>query len=407
MIVICLAITVGCNQNINTVSDPHFDESGMLIRDTTDSATFEVKSPTKVKFYVEVSGSMNGFFRANCPTDFKSDVWEIVNYFSPISGSVTELTNDGSKGNTMSLQNFKNNMAIGAFVSSASTKVPLMISSIINDINADEGEVAVMISDMEYSPVGQQAPEVLQSLYSTDISKIFSNFDKSVCLVGATSSYLDKAGVPVTNDSPYYYLILGKGEEVAFVRDCISTLLSRNNRFIGNIETGNDYGELAYSFGMPYDCDQLDEEPTFIGFNGDTCTVNVKIDISKFRWCTADEELLKNSLSAKALYGSNVEIDNVSVDVENVTGRSHDIKRKAIAKFDIKLYDLISDCDVVEWKLNLPDNDVSEFSPYFTPYDNNDKTKTYSLDNFIRGMFECSVVNKALKENYILISRKV
>ena len=197
-----VALVSSCG-DINTVGDSHFNADGTL-PDSVDTLSLKPSAPTKVKFYVEVSGSMNGFFRANKTTNFKKDVWQILSYYSAIAPDVTILTNDGNVGSSYPQAQFQTLMNTGAFVSSASTKVPLMLESIFNNLNTEEGEVAVLISDMKYSPVGLAAPEVLLSTYSTDISNILGKKDKAVCLIGAISDYLDKEGKVMTDKSPYY-----------------------------------------------------------------------------------------------------------------------------------------------------------------------------------------------------------
>ncbi len=248
-LMVTVVLFASCSQEINTNQDPHFTEDGYRI--ISDSIVTPAPL-TRVKFFVEVSGSMNGFFRANQPTDFKKDVWQILSYFSPLaSEGVTILTNNGDEGNTYDFSKFQTMMNTGAFVSSASTKVPLMLQTIVSKLDADNGEVAVLISDMKYSPVGAAAPKVLLTQYSTDVSKIFGQYEKAISLVCATSNYLDKKGNSVCDVSPYYFLIIGNETGVAEMRDGISTLLNNNHRFVDNIESGFHYGRIKESFGIP------------------------------------------------------------------------------------------------------------------------------------------------------------
>ena len=86
-----------CWSDINTVGDSHFDENGVLI-DSTQVSRFKLAAPSKIRFFVEVSGSMNGFFRPNIPTHFKEDVWQILSYYSGLASHVTILTNSGNMG---------------------------------------------------------------------------------------------------------------------------------------------------------------------------------------------------------------------------------------------------------------------------------------------------------------------
>ena len=394
---------VSCGEAVNTNFDPHFDNEGHLI---DSSYRFTPIAPNKIKFYVEVSGSMNGFFRANSPTKFKADVWQILSYFSPLTDGVTILTNDGSQGKTFPLAQFQTLMNTGGFVSTASTKVPLMLQSIIQSLDTDAGEVAVLISDMKYSPVGQAAPAVLLSQYSTDVSTIFGKFNKAISLVGATSEYLDKNGNPVCLSSPYYYLILGNAEQVAEMRNGISTLLENNETFIDNIESGFNYGAPSYAFGIPENAYQLDEEPTFLGFDpsySDTCTIKLNIDLANYRWAITDKTLFEEAFICKTLYGSEVKVGNVEFYIENITNKT--LRRTAVAIVDLKLCNMATESEVIEWSLQLPDLDITKFSPYLDANDENDVTKSFSLENFIKGMFYGGVVNKSLSPNYILISK--
>lgn len=396
-----------CGGGANTVADPHFDENGYLIKDTLGTNAFKPVHPQRIKFFVEVSGSMNGFFRANAPTKFKEDVWRILSYYAPIASDVTILTNNGDEGATVPITSFQTRMNTGAFVSTASTKVPVMLQSIINSINTEAGEVAVLISDMKYSPVGSAAPQVLLTQYSTDISTIFGKFGKAICLVGATSQYLDKRGKSVCDSSPYYYLIIGEQECVADLRNGISTLVDNNNDLIGNIESGFDYGAPSYAFGIPENCYQLDDEPTFLGFDesfSDTCVVKLKVDLANYRWATIREDVFPQAFQCKALYGSEVKVENIEYQIQNITNK--DLVRTAYAIVDLKVCNMAMDSEVIEWTVQLPDLDVTEFAPYLGATNENDVTKSYSLENFIKGMFYGGVTNESLRPNYILISKK-
>lgn len=389
---------------VNTVGDPHFTSDGYFQCDSDSATSFRIIQPSKIKYYIEVSGSMNGFFRANQPTQFKTDVWGIMSYFSALPSDVTILTNNGSAGVRMSIDNFRLQMNTGSFVSSASTQVPIMLTSIIGDFKPEKGEVAVLISDMKYSPVGVAAPKVLMEQYSSDVSRILGGFKKPLSLIAATSNYLDKKSEIET--SPYYYFVIGNAGEVAYLRNCISTLLDNNHHFVDNIESGFDYGAPTYSFGIPEYCYQFGEEPTFVDYDesaSDTCVVSLKVDLAKYRWLLEDTTCFKNAFKCKAIYGSNVGIGNVKMDVQNITNRQ--LERTATANVELKLYDMAMDSEVIEWSLELPDTDVSKFGRFFGAEGEGDYTKSYSIESFIRGIFYGGVTNKTLKPNYILISK--
>ena len=260
---------------------------------------------------------------------------------------------------------------------------------------------------MKYDPVGAAAPNVLLTQYSTDISTIFGQFGKAICLIGATSEFLDKTGTSICNTSPYYYLVMGKPEHVAELRNGISTLLVNNGSFIDNIESGFNYGSPTYTFGIPDNCYQLnDNEPTFLGYDpdfSDTCTVKLKIDLANYRWAISKKELFEQAFQCKTLYGSEVKVGNVDIEIQNITDKV--LKRTAIATVDLKLCHMTTDSEVIEWTLTLPDLDITEFAPYLEGLDPNDVTKSFSVENFIKGMFYGGVINKSLQPNYILISK--
>lgn len=407
----CISATlllISCGSNPNTNYDPHFDEEGCLVReDSLGENSFKPVHPNKIKFYVEVSGSMNGFFRANAPTKFKEDVWRVLSYYAPAAEDVTILTNDGTAGASVSLSSFQTQMNTGAFVSSASTKVPVMLNSIINSFEPDNGEVAVLISDMKYSPVGAAAPKVLLTQYSTDISTIFGKYGKAISLVGAKSQYLDRSGNAVCQESPYYFLIIGNQEHVADLRNGISTLIENNGNLIGNIESGFDYGAPSYSFGISDNCFQKDDEPTFLGYDpsySDTCLVKLRVNLANYRWAITREDIFPEAFKCKATYGSEVIVGDIKYFVQNITNKNLD--RTAYAEIDLKLCNMATDSEVIEWTLQLPDLDVTEFAPFLGATAEEDVTKSYSLEDFIKGMFYGGVVNHSLKPNYILISKK-
>ena len=405
---VAVAITLvscgGCSV-INTNYNEHFTDEGYFKKDSIEGVS---ETPlSRIKFYVEVSGSMNGFFRANKPTHFKKDVWEICSYYEPIANNVTILTNSGSEGASFAMSDFQTRMNTGAFISAASTKVPLMLQSILSTLDADKGEVAVLISDMKYSPVGSAAPNVLITQYSTDISKILGKFGKSVSLVCATSDYLDRTGNTITERSPYYFFIMGNSKAVTEVRDGISTLLKENDRFVDNIESGFDYDTPKQRFGIPNKCFQLDNEPTFIQYEEtdgiDTCTVKLKVDLKPYRWLMTDKNYFKEAFKVKALYGSEVEVGDVKIELQNITNKK--LQRTAEAIVELKLPYMETESEVLEWTLQLPDTDYTLFGEFCGSTDENDCTKSYSIEAFMKGMFYGGIVNETLKPNYILISK--
>ncbi len=401
-----------CGGPINSNFDPHFgveDQDGLLLADSAESK-FCIQQPSKLKFYVEVSGSMNGFFRANKPTQFKTDLWSILSYYSPITPEVSVLTNDGTQGASFRHAQFQTKMNTGSFVSTASTKVPLMLQTIISGLDVEQGEVAVLVSDMKYSPVGSAAPQVLMTQYSTDVSQILGRFGEAVSLICATSNYLDRQGNEICPQSPYYYLVLGKPECVACIRNGISTLLENQGHFVDNIETGFDFGKPKYRFGIPINCNQLDDQPTFIDYveasDGDTCTIKLKVELEDYRWIITNEECFKSAFKVSTIYGSEVKADLIGIDIQNITGVDKQLNRKATATIALKVFNIATESEVLKWTLEIPDTNYSLFQPFFAnATDDNDPSKSYSLPDFVKGMFYGGLINKTLEPNYILVSK--
>ena len=67
---------------------------------------------------------------------------------------------------------------------------------------------------------------------------------------------------------------------------------------------------------------------------------------------------------------------------------------------------MATESEVLVWNLNLPDTDYTLFYEFFDGAINeNDVTKSYSVNDFIKGMFYGGVLNTQPSENYILVSK--
>ena len=395
---------ISCSSPINNIDDPYFDKDGVYLDSL--GATFKGEVPSSIAFYVEVSGSMNGFFRANQPTAFKSDVWSIVSNFD--NPGVSVLTETGTNANYFSGQDFRERMNKGLFVSGAETKVPDMLKTILE--KHDKNAVSVLISDMKYSPEKAKDAAVLLDQYETDIRNIvgrdFPSFAYS--LIGAYSEYLDVRGNVVCERSPYYYLVIGKSEYVAEVRNCITTILSEKNNYLDNIETGFDYKRPAYGFGVPDNVIQLEGEPTFSNYDvsySDTCKVVLNIDLSDFRWLiSSDENVFRKCLNVETDYGSEIEVGKIDIQVDNHYGKKLD--RHAVATVELKLWNMPMGADVIKWSIDHPEHMMTQtFINIQNASQENDLTGSYSLNRFISGLF-AGLQNTWDKEPYrILISK--
>lgn len=63
------------------------------------------------------------------------------------------------------------------------------------------------------------------------------------------------------------------------------------------------------------------------------------------------------------------------------------------------------DCDVLTWNLDIPSTNTSKLTQLFTDVPNS-INQTFSIREFITGMFRGSLINEGGKDNYIHISKK-
>ena len=390
-----------CCGGLNTLNDRHFTEEGTLIKKPSFA---KLDYNSVIHFYVESSGSMNGFFRAGQPTGFKQDVYEIMSYYSPITKDVNIMTNDGSVAGQLSLAQFQTAMNTGALECNASTQVPVMLRNIVSRLK--KNDVAVLISDMKYSPVGSAAPAVLLTQYAAEVALIAGKSQKAYSLVCATSNYINKEGSVVTNESPYYYLIVGEQDKVSAVRNGIAIMLQRQKRFVDNLEIGYKYASCPYDFGVPKNVVRLEKQPTFYGYGEtvDECVIPLKLKLESYRWLMSNKDTLKQCFTCKPKYGSTVSIE--SFDVEECNNVNLELKRSAVATIKIKVSNMPSDMEVLEWNINIPYAKSTTMGKFLDDSrGENDVTTSYSLTSFIRGIGQGGVVNYQPKPNYILISK--
>ena len=403
LITLLLSIFISCD-DINTVSDPNFTNNGYSLDSVKE--TFSAEKPSALGFYIEVSGSMNGFFRANKATRFKKDVWSIVSNFG--GNDVSILSNAGTVADTYSVNDFRRRMNSGAFVSNQETLVPTMLKTILENLKFNDGQCAVLISDMKYSPERQKDVKVLLTQYQTDICDVIGDFPGlAISLIMAKSDYLKSNGDVEAENSPYYFLILGKDKNVAYMRNRIATLLDDYADYGDCVEFGFDYKAPNYSFGIPDNAFQLFDQPTFTNYDtqySDTCKVTVNIDLSDYRWIITSEEVFRENFIVKTCYGSTVNVGKVTIDVDNHYNK--EFKRKANAKVELKICNMLMESDVIEWTLKHPEHTfTTDFPKIMAATDEKDYTGSFSLDRFIAGVFNAIQNHWNETPNRILISK--
>ena len=327
-----------------------------------------------------------------------------MSYYAPVTKDVNIMTNDGSVAGQLSLAQFQTAMNTGALECNASTQVPVMLRNIVSRLK--KNDVAILISDMKYSPVGSAAPAVLLTQYAAEVARIAGNSKKAYSLICAISDYINKEGRVVTNESPYYYLVIGEQDKVSAVRNGIAIMLQRQKRFVDNLEIGYKYASCPYDFGVPKNVVRLEKQPTFYGYGEaiDECVIPLKLKLESYRWLMSNKEVLKQCFTCKPKYGSTVSVE--SFDVEECNNVNLELKRSVVATIKIKVSNMPSDMEVLEWNVDIPYAKLTTMKKFLDDSKGeNDVTTSYSLTSFIRGIGQGGVVNYQPKPNYILISK--
>lgn len=402
---ICLSSCSLFSSKVNTIDSAHFTEDGKC-KDKVSH--FASKAPANVKFYVEVSGSMNGFFRSNQATRFKHDLWSVMTDFMPSDGVVNVFAELHKDAVQLPVAVFREGMNQGSFVSGSSTDVPDMVARMLEDVNVNNSEVGVLVSDMKYDPTGNVAIKALMDQYSTDIRNAMMRHPKvAVCLIVAASEYLDKAGKEVTSSSPYYYLIVGNVANVVYMRNNIASLLRTYHSFVDEIEWGIDY--LAPSVCVS-DADYLTEIESNKSY-GDFCdegTMTLDIDITDYPWMFEQKDTLVKYLSIQSENGTKAVVDagKIAYTVSYDDGKQ--LKRTAIAKVPVKISGMYEGSDVFEITLRCPEIQVpnAAFYRFIESDDINDVNTTFSMKGLLQGFYSSMERFRTPHPVHLLISTK-
>lgn len=396
-IVCTIAIaSVGCGRVVNSIDDPNFDETGAPI--DTSITFFSPQLPESVKLYIETSGSMNGFFRANKANHFKQTVWSVFSGLSGISdGNVYTMSNGGDINSPISLADFRYNMNAGKFVSNSSTRIPAMLNNILKDIDTNKCETAILVSDMKYSPVtATKAPELSQ--YQTEIRNILADYPNiSISFVCAKSEFISKNGAIAEANSPYYFIIIGRYENVAAVRNDIARWCEATSSYIESGDMAMNYRTPQYSILSVENGVLSTDHPqnlitTFDRGVSDTCSFIIRVDMTGYPWRAVDAKALTKCFTAKAVYGSSLGFELLTDDEHLVDDHAYkgDFKRVAYADYLVKLYDVALDDEVIEWTFtNKPFDGLYsvDFITIISADQEDDLSGSFSFNKFIEGCF--------------------
>lgn len=385
-----------CRRDVNSIADPHFDSDGAPLDTIVELFTPEL--PQSAKLYVETSGSMNGFFRANQANNFKKTVWSVFSGLAPITdGYVYTMSNGGEIDVPVILGTFRNKMNAGAFVSNSSTHIPAMLHNIIENIDTTKNEVAVLVSDMKYSPMGKTAaPELLQ--YQEQIRNVIGvHPNVSLAFVCANSEFLNQNGSIAEEQSPYYYIIIGNSENVAAVRNDIARWCEATNSYVESGDMAMNYHTPSYEIkdvnnGMLSASYPKNLITTFDRAISDTCKFVVRVNMTGYPWGVVDADVLKDCFKAKALYGSSVDVALLTDEDHLVDDHAYkgEFKRMSYADYLVELYNVALDDEVVEWSFTNKPFDgryVITFNNIISAQQENDLSGSFSFNKFLEGCF--------------------
>ena len=404
-----------CIIEVNSIGDPHFNNDGA----PQDSSLtfFTPVRPESVKLYIETSGSMNGFFRANKPTNFKKTVWSVFSGLSHrTDGKVYTMSNGGDIDTPVALTDFRTKMNAGKFVSNSSTHIPAMLLNILQNIDTAKSEVAVLVSDMKYSPTGiSAATDLLQ--YQEQIRNLVALFPKlsfSFSFVCATSEYLNNNGTVAEQKSPYIFLIIGKSDNVAAIRNDISRWCEATGAYVESGDMGMDYHTPSYEIkdvkngvlSKLYPKNLITDYDSSVS---DTCSFIYRVNMTGFPWSAVDPKVLKDALNVKTVYGSLVDVELLTEDGHLVDNHAWEgeFERCSYADYLVKLYNFGLADEVLEIKFSNKPIDgcyFVEFNNMITTDNEKNLSGLFSFNKFLEGVFNAKLNTSDKEPVRILVS---
>lgn len=385
-----LFFCTSCKKHINSIGDPHFALDGAPL----DSVGFfEYQSPESAKLYIETSGSMNGFFRANQSNKFKKTVWSVFSGLQHISdNNVYTLSQGGTIDSAVDINSFRPKMNQGLFVSNSETHIPMMLASIIEAIDADKEEVAILVSDMKYSPMGASAATDINQ-YQEQIRNLTARHTYAVSFVCATSEFVGTNGAVLEEESPYYFIIIGKPENVASVRDNIMTWCEATDTFVESGDMGMHYKNPPYTLhdirnGLAHSRFPNNVITTYSQDVSDTCQFVLRIDLTAYP-AGLSAANVDSCLCVTTMYGANVTKEVLEYKDDH---HYHDLfKRNAYADVLVKVFDFPLDAEVLEWTFNnrkgIDGRYTGRFNYIIAGTSESEFDRTFSFNKLIEGHF--------------------
>ena len=344
---------------------------------------------------MDVSKGMCGYYAGKSATRFKTDVWSVLSSLNGELGTDSVVLLSEKKPKHISLTDFRDKMNAGKLLYDNNTSIPQMIENIVARIDTTKGMVAVLISDMKYSPTGNSSPQALMAQYATDISNILARKEIATSLICAVSDY--RTASQTCDESPYYYLVVGNPKSLSNVRNEIVLKLKSSGSFVEVVESGVEYDRKLVASHvkakgiMPLDKDKL----VYGGYNSkvtDTIAITIGLNLSPFPHFLWNSDSLMRYIivDASGLARCDVSDIEVSEKMAEVTLKIYNFKEKD-QKFAITLGG---------YNPSLP----RKTNQFYGAIKENDCDKTISIDQFIWGIadkrkIQSSVEITIIKDN--------
>lgn len=406
-LLITISFATSCSKDVNPGGNyPDFNENG--IKDSM--AYHQNEMPSHIQFYVETSGSMNGLYRPKKATKFKHDIWSVLSAFSNID-TVNAFT-DNNNIRYFSTGQFRNLMNNGGLNSIGSTVVPDMLKRIVSDLadTTNTHDAGIFVSDMKYSPVGGSATALDQ--YAIDIRNLFKKYpDFSLSVIGFESEYISPSGHIACGEFPYYMIIVGASNKVAWIRNTIMNIDGINVK--GCIDYNVDFACPEYSviptsiIGMQrnyFEVQQMQKTCYCLTtYYGPMAKCVVAINSRHFPNRITDDSFTVSAMWPTTKVSYKVKNNYVPSAVPEDCRIIDEIDPDIFIELNIAVFDVY--CDVISLSIKDNKQDKEWIEKYYGA-SQSDLTKTFSIDKFIEGAERAySVYNLQNQPMKILISK--
>jgi len=246
-----LAAFAGCSPDPAAVCSSNGLDSACYPKLDTLHKPLAATHLKQINFFLETSGSMEGYMPANAKTttDFQVLIPDILSRSQgDYPTNLYTIFDSRSKFTKENVNDVITNVIPkGNFKWSGNTYVPVMLDSVQRYL--DSNKVNIFISDCIYSPVSTNVKMTAQTI--AEIREVVRPAAKTyaTAIYMVKSTYFPKKGETV--NSPYYLVMQGKQENLLVVEKMIQESLRTFHQDFEEIQFGDKY-QLPYYSVLPY-----------------------------------------------------------------------------------------------------------------------------------------------------------